>query len=381
MSLSKDEADNLAKADEVEALVSQGYTHKQIAKKLNIAPSTVHRRKTIGATIRDRIGVAAKPTTVERKDLPSFDRWDMPGEKPDDLGYDDLDDDIPIEDLINDRKERFKRLDGKKTRRHTRRVQVKLPGPVAITHFGDPHVDDDGCNWPELLRTVEVVSKTEGMFAGNIGDTTNNWVGRLQRLWGHQSTTVDEAIRLAHWLFHSVPWMYCVLGNHDKWNHGAQLLRYLTQGAKIAVFAENTARVELEFPKGDPLRVVARHDFKGSSIWNRAHGPLRESKLNPWGDIYISGHRHIWVSHHEEGTDGKPRHALIVRGFKAYDEYAETLGFYEHQHGESVTTILDPTHPSPMQRVQVVWDVEEAADILTWKRGKYGLTSYSKRTR
>lgn len=315
--MNKDDAENLAKADEIEALVGQGYTHKQIAKKLGVVPSTVNRRKTLGKAIRDRLGTSAEPTTVERRDLPSFDRWDMPGDKPDDLGCDDLDDDVPIEDLINERKERFKRLDGKKTRRHTRKVQVKLPGPVAITHFGDPHVDDDGCNWPELLRTVEVVSKTEGMFAGNIGDTTNNWVGRLQRLWGHQSTTVDEAIRLAHWLFHSVPWMYCVLGNHDKWNHGAQLLRYLTQGAKIAVFAENTARIELEFPKGDPLRVVARHDFKGSSIWNRAHGPLRESKLNPWGDIYISGHRHIWVSHNEEGTDGKPRHALIVRGFKA----------------------------------------------------------------
>lgn len=249
MSLSKDEAENLAKADEVEALVSQGYTHKQIAKKLNIAPSTVHRRKTIGAAIRDRIGITVKPTAVERKDLPSFDRWDMPGEKPDDLGYDDLDDDIPIEDLINDRKERFKRLDGKKTRRHTRRVQVKLPGPVAITHFGDPHVDDDGCNWPELLRTVEVVSKTEGMFAGNIGDTTNNWVGRLQRLWGHQSTTVDEAIRLAHWLFHSVPWMYCVLGNHDKWNHGAQLLRYSLKVPRLQCSLRTQRVLSLSSPK------------------------------------------------------------------------------------------------------------------------------------
>ena len=172
--MNKSDADKLAKADEIEALVAQGLTHRQIAKKLNIAPSTVDRRKRAGRLIRSSIDSSVTPTTVERRELPSFDRWDMPGEQPDDLGYDDLDDDIPIEDLINERKERFKRLDGKKSRRHTRNVQVKLPGPVAITHFGDPHVDDDGCNWPELLRTVEVVSKTEGMFAGNIGDTTNN---------------------------------------------------------------------------------------------------------------------------------------------------------------------------------------------------------------
>jgi transcriptional regulator with XRE-family HTH domain len=237
MSLTKEEVKALAQLDEVEALYKLGLTQREVAAKLGVASSTVWRRRDRGREIRERVGDVVSEAVVPRE-LPSFERWDLPGEPSDDLGYDQLDDDVPIEDLINDRKERFKRLDGKKTRRHTRKVQVKIPGPVAITHFGDPHVDDDGCNWPELLRTVEVVSKTEGMFAGNIGDTTNNWVGRLQRLWGHQSTTVDEAIRLAHWLFHSVPWMYCVLGNHDKWNHGAQLLRYLTQGAKIAVFAE-----------------------------------------------------------------------------------------------------------------------------------------------
>tara|TARA_Y100001973_G_C5025284_1_gene245223 strand:+ start:175 stop:657 length:483 start_codon:yes stop_codon:yes gene_type:complete len=149
-------------------------------------------------------------------------------------------------------------------------------------------------------------------------------------------------------------------------------MRYLTASASIAVRAETTARIEVLFPKGDPIRLVAKHDFKGSSIWNRAHGPLRESKLNPWGDVYISGHRHIWVSHYEEGGDTKPRWSLIVRGFKFFDEYAEELGFHEHEHGETCTTIFDPESKSPMERVRVVWDVEEAADMLTWLRRRYG---------
>ena len=369
--MTENEQEILRVADLIEALYAEGYTQKLIAEKLSMAQSTVCRRRSAGRKIRE--AQAAQVSSSEPRELPTFDRWDMPGDRGGvELGYDVDEDDIPIEELIESRKVRFKQLDGRKKKQRIRTVKVKMRGPIAITHFGDPHVDDDGCNWPELLRCVEVVSRTPGMFAGNIGDTTNNWVGRLQKLWAHQSTTVDEAVRLAHWRFHSMPWLYCVLGNHDKWNQGSQLMKYLTKGARIAVFAANTARVELEFPTGLPIRIVARHDFKGSSIWNRAHGPMRESKLNPWGDIYISGHRHIWVSHNEEGTDGKPRWSIIVRGFKQYDEYAEECGFYEHKHGETCTTIIDPTHSSPMERIKLYWDIEEAAEVLKWKRKRYG---------
>ncbi len=361
-------------AAEIEALRDQGMSDEDVAEKLGIHVATLYRRLQYKREMTDTS--AAK---VKSDSLPNFHRWDVPENEHVDFSDLDFDDnydefDMPIEELIEARRERFKRYDGKRKKKHIRDIGVNIKGPIAITHFGDPHVDDDGCNWPKLLRCVEVVSQTPGMFAGNIGDTTNNWVGRLQRLWAHQSTTLDEAVRLGHWLFHSVPWLYCVLGNHDKWNNGAQLLHYLTKGARIAAFCHNTARINLTFPKGNPIRIVARHDFKGSSIWNRAHGPMRESKLNPWGDIYISGHRHIWVSHHEEGTDGKPRWSLIVRGFKYHDEYAEDCGFYEHEHGEACTTIIDPTNPSPMERIKVVWDVDEAADMLNWKRAKAGLS-------
>lgn len=363
----------LKNADEIELLCSQGMTYAEIAEKLGIAESTVWRRRDQGRKIR-RKAAAKTPVIEEKRELPSFDRWDLPEPQQfEDLIYDQSPDDVPIEELIESRKQRYEQIDRRKRKRHTQTVKVNLRGPIAVVHFGDPHVDDDSCNWHELLRNVETVSRTPGMFAANIGDVTNNWVGRLMKCYAHQTTTLDDAVRLAHWLFHSVPWLYFVLGNHDKWNQGAQLLKYLTQGAKIAVMAANTARVNLEFPEGDPIRIVARHDFKGSSIWNLAHGPMRESKLNNWGDIYVQGHRHSWVSHHEEGTDGKPRWSIMVRGFKQYDSYAEELGFYEHKHGSSCTTILDPTHKVPTERIKVVWDVEEAADILRWKRQKYGV--------
>ena len=65
--MNKSDADKLAKADEIEALIAQGLTHRQIAKKLNIAPSTVDRRKRAGRLIRSSVDSSVTPTTVERR--------------------------------------------------------------------------------------------------------------------------------------------------------------------------------------------------------------------------------------------------------------------------------------------------------------------------
>lgn len=288
-------------------------------------------------------------------ELPEIERWD----KPQDDG---------VEDLIEHRSEVYRRKAARKRKERIKRVDMPA-GPYAIAHLGDPHVDDDGCDWPSLLRVVRTVSQTPGMYAGNVGDLHNNWVGRLGYLYSQQSTTLDDALKLSRWLIRSMPHVYLVLGNHDKWNTGDIVMRLLLDGADVKVLASSEARVELSSPGcTHPIRIVARHDFKGSSIWNRAHGPMRASKLEQWGDIYVSGHRHVWVTHCEEGWDTRPRWSIVARGFKRFDSYAEEGGFQEHEHGECMTTVIQPGHPHPGERVKVYMDVEEAADVLTYLR-------------
>ena len=306
------------------------------------------------------------------RELPSLNSWDKRPESPlKDISWMSPEEEKSITDLINHRTKVFNNVVRDREKSKVTVVDVNLNGPIAICHLGDPHVDDDGCNWPKLLRTIETISATKGMYAGNIGDTTNNWVGRLERLYAKQSTTYDEGIRLAEWLLKSVPYIYVMLGNHDLWNRGSVLMKRIMKDASVAVCTGGTARVELRFPKGKPIRLMARHDFKGSSSWNRGHGGLKASKLDPWADVYVSGHKHHWVQHVEEGMDGSPRWSLTVRGYKWYDSFAEEKGFYEHQHGECCTTILDPTAP-PTERVRIVWDVEEAADLLKYLRRRAG---------
>jgi transposase-like protein len=100
-------------------------------------------------------------------------------------------------------------------------VRITCDGPFGIAHMGDPHVDDDGTDIDLLQEHVRIINQTDGLFAGNVGDFSNNWVGRLARLYGQQTTSAAEAWVLVEWLVRAVHWLYLVGGNHDQVDGGA----------------------------------------------------------------------------------------------------------------------------------------------------------------
>lgn len=645
-----------------------------------------------------------KPTIPDRADSPRdgppsdlrISRWDeAPAPKPrasltvQPIPEDDEAEE-PIEEAIERQCRVYERSRARATTVGPRVVALSQPGPIALVHFGDPHLDDDGCNWPALRRAVEVVQRTPHMYAGNVGDTVNNWVGRLVEKYAHQRATEDEGWRYARWLMQAVPWIYVVAGNHDChdaetealtrrgwlrydeitdedevlsldpetgrsewvpiesrivrdhdgemvrietlsisalvtpnhrvlhrarvgrndwsgwryctadsmpsraavpvsasssavgvdlsdeqialagwiltdgcisngrvsiyqskdgteiarlllalelnhsvrirrrdvqevcgrmligeplperswaltaeasrevmawlpkkgvlpdwahdlstrqfeilldaiiagdgcwdgssagaktcavlhgrkefldsvqavavqhgwyariavaresdyrlnlcrretlqfdratavsrethagtvwcltvkhgnfmvrrngaahfsgncWKGGLHTLRLVSEGARIGLMAPDECRVELRWPGGESFRLHVRHDFKGSSIYNKTHGLQRSALWDGWGDLYVCGHRHEWAHQRTEYEDGRVRDLLRVRGFKHFDEYARSRQFYDHTHGQTITTILDPdAHPA--DRVKVIVDVEEAADYLAWAR-------------
>ena len=242
--------------------------------------------------------------------------------------------------------------------------------PIGLTLFGDQHVDDDGCDVRELVRTVRTVAGTEGLYGVNLGDVTNNWTGKLAHLWAHQSTTHDEAARRASWLMRSLPWLCVVSGNHDDWNDST--LRLAMVERKPLHYARIEARMEFRIGGQAPIRVIARHQFKGSSMWHPHHGLKREAVMGDrWGDVYAQGHHHDSHVATEELQDGRRVWMVKARGFKHYDSYAHRLQFHDHRHGHAPTLILDPWSP-PADRVRVVFDVEEAAAMLAWLRERRG---------
>jgi len=279
-------------------------------------------------------------------------------------------DDESVDELLERKKNLFRRKKAGQDFRKLIEIAVKHSGPVAITFHGDPHVDDDGCDIEALEREVEIIDNTPAMYSLHVGDITNNWVGRLARLYAHQTTTARQAIKLTEWLINRRKVLAVVGGNHDCWNQGMDILGFIMR-QNSGVLNAHGVRLALNFENGKQIRIHARHDFKGRSQYNPNHGHRREQL---WGGnrdhIYVSGHRHSDAASVIPQADGTCSWSFLVSGYKVIDDYAHENGFHETRMGPSVTVVINPNAGNEAELVKPFWDVELAADYLTFLRGK-----------
>lgn len=284
--------------------------------------------------------------------------------------------DLPAADLATDQIikimcDRFSKRKNNSDAAKWRPFHVHTDLPIGINWFGDPHLDDNGCNWPLLTKHCEIISKTPGMFGANIGDTTNNWVGRLMREYANQETSVDTSYKLIEWFFeHSgVDWLIMLTGNHDTWNDGARLLKKMCEN--VCPMVDWRAQFKLVFSNNRECLIDAAHNHKGHSQWNALHGQQKASSMGGLANLYIAGHLHNWaLAQNECSETGRVYHLARVRGYKYIDEYATVNGFGSQEHGASVVSVIDP-RASDLNLVRCFADVQEGADYLTWLRKKY----------
>lgn len=279
------------------------------------------------------------------------------------------DDDVPIEELIEQRKRKFLHKREHEEASKLIPIKVKLGGAIGLLHFGDPHVDDDGCDIEAIERHTALVNKTEGLFACNVGDTTNNWCGRLARLYADQSTSAAQAWKIAEWFVGRCDWLYMIAGNHDLWSGSGDPLKWIAK-QQNALYKSSEARIALRFPNGAEVRVNARHDHSGSSIWNPAHGPMKAAIMGTRDHIYVAGHKHESAySVLKDAITGITMHAVKVASYKVYDRYAKDRGFRDNALSPCVLTTINPAlPPDHPDLVKVWWDPQEGADYLTYLR-------------
>jgi hypothetical protein len=276
----------------------------------------------------------------------------------------------PIEDLLKRKKAQFDRSLAYEEWAELIPVQVKLDGPVALCAIGDPHVDDDGCDIGAIERDMTVIGQTEGMFAVHVGDFTNNWIGRLVAKYAHQRTTFDDGIRLCEWMFELAPPLVVVGGNHDKWNEGMSWLNFVLKRAGSPIAAPDGVRMAFKFPQGEDLRMHVRHDFPGNSQYNPLHGLRREHLFGKRDHINIAGHRHTSAAAALPSPDGYTQWMFRVEGYKRIDEYASAMHFQPSRMAPAVGLLIDPTARVEAERVKPFWDLEECADVLSFKRNR-----------
>jgi hypothetical protein len=273
-------------------------------------------------------------------------------------------------ELIDAAAKRFSQHDAARNSRRWMEIKAKSNRPMAVCFMGDPHIDSPGCNWPLLKRDIEILAKTPGMYAVNIGDTTDNWVGRLQRLYADHEMTKRQAWKLVKYFFREagINWLCIILGNHDMWNDGDILIKANAQ--PLVPVEEWQSRFQIVFPNGSRVRVNAAHDFPGHSMWNPQHGPQKAALFQEEADLFVAGHKHIWALNETENNHRGNVYWLVrCRGYKFHDAHAETLGFGSQKYGASITAVIDPTTEGP-KRIRCFSDLEQASDFLTYLRGR-----------
>ena len=307
-----------------------------------------------GMPIKNRgprdVGVAEKPFTVPA----------LPGEAP------------PLSELLERRRREFERKRVAHEARKLIPVDVHLDGPIGIQLWGDPHVDDPGCDIGLIERHLQVGNETEGLFAGNVGDFTNNWIGRLAHLHSQQTTTAQEAWLLAEWLLRGQDWLFLVGGNHDAWSGAGDPLQWISR-QQGSLLEPHGCRLELRLPSRRRVVLNARHDFKGHSQWNTAHGPAKAAQMG-WRDhILACGHMHIsGYQVVKDPSTGLISHALRVASYKVIDRYAKEMGLPDQSIFVCPVAIIDPAYGDDDPRfITLIFDPEEAAEYLTWKRSRW----------
>jgi len=279
---------------------------------------------------------------------------------------------LTAEEILEYRIKKFARKQGYERARQLIDIPIPIAGPFGILHFGDPHVDDDGTDLGQLVAHIDLVKNTEGLFAANIGDSRNNWVGRLARLYGEQGTSAKEALILADWFLRELKgkWAYIIGGNHDTWSGADDPLEWISSQIH-ALYEPSEARVRLVPPVGEPTTINARHDFKGSSQWNTAHPVMKAAMLGVRDDIFVCGHKHVCgYGVNKSPDDGRISHCLQIGSYKVYDRFAREKGFKDQHISPCAVTVIQP-EGRLINRVQMFWDAQEGAETLSMYRDRW----------
>jgi len=276
------------------------------------------------------------------------------------------DTELPIEKLIELRIEATRRKIAK-GKRHHKTINMSSE-PFGIFLLGDPHVDNEGCDWALLHEHVQTVQQYEGVYASCVGDIQDHWIGRLGRLYANSSVTAADGWRLSKWLFNSLDWLAIVGGNHDSWSHAAGMDPYslLTELCGVLCYAPDELKIRFIFPDEDGLEDIywiLRHDFPGRSFYHPTHGPHKKGMLDGRVHLLTGGHIHSWGELKTEHNYGRVCTAIRVRGYKRNDTYAREKGFEEQQHGAACLIVIDPKAKDPA-RIQIYWDIKRGCEML-----------------
>ena len=233
--------------------------------------------------------------------------------------------------------------------------------PIAIVAFGDPHLDDPGTCMSKIIEDLNYVKSNKNVFGVCVGDLSNNWVGRLTALYGEQTTTVAESWMLVEWFCQEIPWLAMVLGNHDKWNQGVEVLKQITSGKIVQA---DECSFTLNFANKAKFSINARHKWSGNSQWNPAHGVAKYAHFGADYDVLLGGHTHQSAYTQVLATRShKITHCMQLASYKVLDSYARSEGFRHHNIAPSMCIVVDPRAEKEEDKIVVTYSISKGITL------------------
>ncbi len=174
---------------------------------------------------------------------------------------------------------------------------------------------------------------------------------------------------LVEWLVNAVRWLALVSGNHDAWSGDGDPIKWMAKTARIQYEAHG-ARIGLTFPSGRVIRVNARHDFTGRSMWNTVHG-VAKAATQGWRDhVLIAGHTHVsGIQVVRDPMSGLISHALRIGSYKTIDRYADEKGLPNQQFTVCPVVVVRPQFADDDNRLLTTFfEPGTAAEFLAWLR-------------
>lgn len=170
------------------------------------------------------------------------------------------DDDIGEGEIIDLMCRRYEKRAEHKASKKWFRIEMPDDKPFAILWWGDPHLDNNGTNWP-LLRAHAQLAQHPAVWSVNIGDTLDNWPhgSRLMSLYAQSDQSVATSHKLARWFCKAsgIRWLVWLFGNHDAWAGSTSTEWLREMGGKKVVFEDWGAQFVLACPGGAEFKIWA----------------------------------------------------------------------------------------------------------------------------
>jgi len=245
------------------------------------------------------------------------------------------------------------------TARKKPQVFMVRPEPFCVALIGDPHLSNRGANLEALHEDVKLLAAT-GTRAIQLGDILDNfrYTGKLAAKEADNFLTTKQARSLAKWF---------IAESGVKWDAHVLKSRLYDWNARLIYRWGDGSR--------DQHVIAASHDFKGSSIYNPNHGPMKMALEDGTADTYVAGHRH---NHGEtkfpNGWREKTYQTVRLRGYKSRDSYSEgrpqfaPLDFAE---GRSALLVVNPLSSTHDGRQRVFMDLSDGIEYTMMLRRRY----------